>query len=67
MTRTAVEEAPQPKAPSVATTLTADALQASPNAAIVRLGATLQERDDQSGIQSYSRTYHRHSRSHTRK
>jgi hypothetical protein len=67
MKSTALEEVFQPESLTNPRTLRADTLQASSNPAIARLGKALNERDDQSGIQSYSRTYHRHSRSHTRK
>jgi hypothetical protein len=67
MTRTITEEAPRAEAPSDHATLQADAVRQSDNPAMARLAAALQYRDAQSGIQSYSRTYHRHSRSHTRK
>ena len=65
MTHTTVEDAPAVKVGSEPS-LQATALR-SENPALARLGAALQERSAESGIQNYSRTYHRHSRSHTRK
>jgi hypothetical protein len=65
--RTMVEEAPRPEAAPEQTVLQADTLRRSDNAAIARLADALRDRSEQSGIQAYSRTYHRHSRTHTRK
>lgn len=66
MANTVLENMPATDAPAE-TSVRPEVLRGSGNAALDRLAAAVDARDEDAGAQAYSRTYHRHSRSHTRR